>query len=97
MKDHWIKLRVSSGEKKLIDRLYGKGARRRSENIRAVLLASRARQLPAVAGEQMGVLLSLHDFLLAIYRKVPTAKLVERLLVLQKVHKILRELERIAP
>jgi hypothetical protein len=35
--------------------------------------------------------------LLAIYRKVPTAKLVERLLVLQKVHKILRELERIAP
>jgi hypothetical protein len=96
MKDHWIKLRVSSGEKKLIDRLYGK-QRRRSENIRAVLLAPRARQLPTVAGEQMRVLLSLHELLLAIYRKVPTAKLVERLLVLQKVHKILRELERIAP
>jgi hypothetical protein len=97
MKDRWIKIRVSSEEKKLIDQLYGKGARRRSENIRAALLAPRARQLPAVAGEMMRILLSLHQLLLATYRKVPAARLVERLLVLQKVRKIVHELERIAP
>ena len=97
MKDHWIKFRVTGTEKKLIDGLYGDTGRRRSENIRAALLAPLQGQRPKLARRQLRALLTIQRLLLGVYRKVPRALIIERLLVLQKVHKIARDLERLAP